>query len=181
MAQIGIGSGYAAKAPGTIRIGIVTPTADMGQGFEGFDAGTVVQQAFLDKLKADKIEAVPISSGVLVQEEAKVKQCDYLLYVDIKRKKGGGGGFLTKMIITNIGCMAGNAACAAAAGGAGVSGRIKNKDEITLEFHANKPDGSTALASSTLKRKAEKDGDDVLSPMIADASTTILKTLSTTK
>ena len=177
MAQFGGGNGYEAKAPGVIRIGIVTPTADMGQGFEGFDAGTVVQQSFLDKLKADKIEAVPISSGVLIQEEAKVKQVDYLLYVDIKRKKGGGGGFLTKMIIANIGCMAGNAACAAASAAAGAgaaANHIKNKDEITLEFHLNKPDGSSAVGSTTLKKKAEKDGDDVLSPMISDASKQIM-------
>ena len=79
------------KQPGVIRIGIITPTADMGQGFEGIDAGQIVQQAFLDKLRADKIEAVPISSGVLIQEEAKIKQCDYLLYAAVKRKKGGGG------------------------------------------------------------------------------------------
>ena len=177
MSQISGSTGYEVKAPGVIRIGIVTPTADMGQGFEGIDAGQLVQQSFLDKLKADKIEAVPISSGVLIQEEAKVKQVDYLLYVDIKRKKGGGGGFLTKMIIANIGCMAGNAACAAASAAAGAgaaANHIKNKDEITLEFHLNKPDGSSAVGSTTLKKKAEKDGDDVLSPMISDASKQIM-------
>ena len=102
---------------------------------------------------------------------------DYLLYVDIKRKKGGGGGFLSKMILTNIACAAGNAACgaASAANGAGAAANhIKNKDEITLEFHVNKSDGSSALGSTTLKQKAQKDGDDVLSPMIADASKQIL-------
>jgi len=183
MAQITGSTGYEAKAPGVIRIGIVTPTADMGQDFQGIDAGQLVQQSFLDKLKADKIEAVPISSGVLIQEEAKVKQCDYLLYVDIKRKKGGGGGFLSKMIITNIGCMAGNAACAAASGASGAGGasnHIKNKDEITLEYHLNKPDGSTAVASTTLKQKAQKDGDDVLTPMIGEASGKIITAVGKT-
>ena len=182
MAQI-TGSGYEAKAPGVIRIGIVTPTADMGQDFQGIDAGQLVQQAFVDKLKAAKVEAVPISSGVLIEQEAKAKQCDYLLYVDIKRKKGGGGGFLSKMIIANIGCMAGNAACAAASGASGAGGaanHIKNKDEITLEYHVNKADGSSAGAPTTLKQKAQKDGDDVLSPMIADASGKIITALSKT-
>jgi hypothetical protein len=152
----------------------------MGQGFEGIDAGQIVQAAFLDKLKAEKVEAVPISSGVLIQEEAKVKQCDYLLYVDLKRKKGG-GGFLSKMIITNLACVASNAACAAASAANGIPGHIKNKDEITLEYHVNKPDGSPAVASTTLKQKAQKDGDDVLSPMIADASKSILSTFAAGK
>ena len=180
MAQIGGSTGYEAKPPGVIRIGIITPTADMGQDFQGIDAGELVQQAFLDKLKAERVEAVPINSGVLIEQEAKAKQCDYLLYVDIKRKKGGGGGFLSKMILTNIACAAGNAACgaASAANGAGAAANhIKNKDEITLEFHVNKSDGSSALGSTTLKQKAQKDGDDVLSPMIADASKQILTTV----
>ena len=179
MAQISDASSTP-KVAGTIRIGIVTPTTDMGQGFEGFDAGQVVQSAFLDKLKADRIEAVPITAGVLVAEQAKAKQCDYLMYVDIKRKKGGGGGFLTKMIITNIGCMAGNAACAAASAGTGIPGRIKNRDEITLEYHVNKLDGSTAVPAVTLKKKAEKDGDDVLSPMIGEASGNVISTVGKT-
>ena len=181
MAQIANTGSLPAKSPGVIRVGIVTPTADMGQGFEGFDAGQIVQAAFLDKLKANEVESVAISSGVLIQEQAKAMQCDYLLYVDIKRKKGGGGGFLTKMIITNIGCMAGNAACAAASGASGINGRIKNKDEITLEYHLNKSDGSTAVGSTTLKKKAEKDGDDVLSPMITDASKNVISTLAAQK
>lgn len=170
--------GSTPKAAGTIRIGVVTPTTDMDQGFEGFDAGQVVQAAFVEKLKADRIEAVPITAGVLVLDQAKFKQCDYLMYVDIKRKKGG-GGFLTKMILTNVACMAGNAACADASAANGINGRIKNKDEITLEYHVNKPDGSSAINSNTLKQKAQKDGDDVLSPMIADASKKILSTLVT--
>ena len=181
MSQITSDASLPPKQPGVTRIGIVTPTADMGQGFEGIDAGQIAQAAFLDKLKADKIEAIPISSGILVREEAKVKQCDYLLYVDIKRKKGGGGGFLTKMIITNIGCMAGNAACAAASGTAGLPGHIKNKDEITLEYHLNKPDGTSAVPSTTLKQKAQKDGDDVLSPMIEQAGKSVISTLSAGK
>jgi hypothetical protein len=175
MAQIADMATGMAKQPGVIRIGVITPTTDMGQGFEGFDAGQVVQSALLEKLKADKIESVPITSGVLIQEEAKMKQCDYLLYVDVKRKKGG-GGFLKQMIITNLACMGGNAACAAATG-AGVSGRIKNKDEITFEYHVNKPDGSSALSPTTLKKKAEKDGDDVLAPMIGEASANVINAI----
>jgi hypothetical protein len=108
-----------------------------------------------------------------------VKQCDYLLYVDLKRKKGGGGGFLKQMVMTNLACMGGNAACAAASGAsqATMAGRLKNKDEITLEYHVNKSDGSSAVASTTLKQKAQKDGDDVLSPMIAGASKSILDSI----
>jgi hypothetical protein len=168
------------KQPSVIRIGIITPTADMGQGFEGIDAGQIVQQAFLDKLKADKIEAVPISSGVLIQEEAKMKQCDYLLYADVKRKKGG-GGFMKQMVLSNLAGLAGNAAGAAAsaASSASMSGRLKNKDEITLEYHLNSSSGSSAIASTTLKKKAEKDGDDVLSPMIDEVSGNIISSLKT--
>jgi hypothetical protein len=180
MVQMPTDASLPAKLPGVIRIGIVTPTADMGQGFEGVDAGQIVQAAILDKLKADKIESVPISGGVLIQQEAKLKQCDYLLYVDIKRRKGGGGGFLTKMILTNLACMGGNAACAAASASSAastISGRLKNKDEITLEYHVDKAGGGSAIASTSLKKKAQKDGDDVVSGLIDDASGNILNSL----
>jgi len=179
MSQITTDASLPPKPPGTIRIGVVTPTADMGQGFEGIDAGQIVQAAFLDKLRVDKIEAVPISSGLLIKEEAKLKQCDYLLYADVKRKKGG-GGFLKQMLLTNLACIGGNAACAAASA-SGMAGRLKNKDEITLEYHLNKPDGSSAVASTTLKQKAQKDGDDVLSPMIGESSKNIIATLGSGK
>lgn len=167
------------KAPGVIRIGVVTPTADMGQGFEGVDAGQIIQSAFLDMLKGDKIEAVPISSAVLIEQQAKMKQCDYLLYVDLKRKKGG-GGFLKQMLLTNIACMGGNAACAsasAASGAASMSGRLKNKDEITLEYHVDKAGGVSAVASTSLKKKAQKDGDDVVSSLIDEAATGIVNSV----
>lgn len=177
MSQITTDASPSPKQPGVIRIGVVTPTADMGQGFEGIDAGQIVQAAFLDKLKADKIEAVPISSGLLIKEEAKLRQCDYLLYADVKRKKAG-GGFLKQMLLTNLACMGGNAACAAASA-SGMAGRLKNKDELTLEYHLDKPDGSSAVASTTLKQKAQKDGDDVLSPMIDQAGKNVISTLST--
>lgn len=179
MSQVSTDTARIPKRPGVIRIGIVTPTADMGQGFEGIDAGEIVQSAFVDKLKAEKVEAVPISSGVLIQQEAKMKECDYLLYVDIKRKKGGGGGFFKKMILTNLACMGGNAACAAASGAnaATMSGRLKNNDEITLTYHVDKTEGGSAVASTSVKKKAEKDGDDVLSPMIDEASSGIINSL----
>lgn len=182
IAQMPTDTSLPPKQPGVIRIGVVTPTADMGQGFEGIDSGEIVQSALVDKLKAEKIEAVPVSSGVLIQQEAKMKQCDYLLYVDIKRRKGG-GGFFKKMILTNLACMGGNAACAAAsgAGAATMSGRLKNNDEITLDYHADKIDGGSAVAPTMLKKKAEKDGDDVLSPMLDESAKNIISTLSARK
>lgn len=187
MSQITTDTGLPPKQPGVIRIGIVTPTTEMGQGFEGVNSGQIVQFALLEKLKAERIESVPISSGVLIQSEAKMKQCDYLLYVDVKRKKGG-GGFMKQMIISsvisNVAGLAGNAAGAAASAAsqaAVMSGNFKNKDEITLEYHIDKADGGAAVTSTSLKKKAQKDGDDVLSPLIDDAAKNIVATLTTSK
>jgi hypothetical protein len=186
-AQLPTDSSLPPKEPGVVRIGVVTPTAEMGQGFEGVDSGQIAQVAILEKLKGEHVESVPISSGVLIASEAKLKQCDYLLYTDIKRKKGG-GGFMKQMIITSVvssvAGLAGNAASAAATAASAasqaavLSGNLKNKDEISLEYHLNKADGSTAIAPTTLKKKAQKDGDDVLSPMIGEAATGVINALA---
>jgi len=86
---------------------------------------------------------------------------------------------MKQMVLSNLAGLAGNAAGAAAsaASSASMSGRLKNKDEITLEYHLNKPDGSSTIPSDTLKQKAQKDGDDVLSPMIDEASGNIINSL----
>jgi len=88
---------------------------------------------------------------------------------------------MKQMVLSNLAGLAGNAAGAAAsaASSASMSGRLKNKDEITLEYHLNSSSGSSAIASTTLKKKAEKDGDDVLSPMIDEVSGNIISSLKT--
>ena len=82
-------------------------------------------------------------------------------------------------LIPALGGNASSAAASAAVQAAAMSGNIKSKDEVSFEYHLNKPDGSPAIASTTLKRKAQKDGDDVLSPLIDEAVNGVINSLKT--
>jgi len=50
---------------------------------------------------------------------------------------------------------------------------VHNKDELTLRYRLESPDG-TVLVEKEDKRKAKSDGEDLLTPMGAQAAETIV-------
>ncbi|MDQ6785898.1 MAG: hypothetical protein M3033_03650 [Acidobacteriota bacterium] len=177
----------APKKAGVYRIAIVLPKAQM-TGSSPSDAAAAVQESLVAYLKGPAVEIVPIEAKIPVQIEAEVKekQIDYVLYTSVTQKKGGGGlGGLMKvavpiaMMASPIGMLGGMGGMigAGVAGAAvqGVAGSIKAKDEITLEYKLVAPGGeSTPRLANTLKGKAKKDGEDVLTPLIEQVATAIV-------
>ncbi len=176
------------KAAGTFRIGIAQTSLELGKDFQSQgDPSVVLKNTLGVTLKTDKTETIVLESG-LPEQEAKQKDCDFILYTKVTRKKGGGGmfGMMGPMLastalsmIPGVGIIAG-LAVEAAMTTATMSGGFKLKDEVGFEFHLSKPDGTAVIPSTTTKQKAKKDGDDVLTPQIQAASKTILAKIAPT-
>lgn len=176
------------KKPGTIRIGIVAPIAEMGKDFSYADTPLAVRTTLEVALKEDSVETVFLESA-LPEKEAKLKKCDYIFYSKVTRKKGGGGfgGLMAAGMLAGaagmipgagmIGAVAGSAASTAISV-ASMSGGFKSKDNVTFEYRVAAVDGTILIPATVTNQKAKKDGEDVLSPQIAKAAELTLQKLA---
>jgi len=192
------------KAAGKIRIGVAPPDAQLGQGNNaGADYSTPVRNAEVALMSGPAVEIAALDSRVAMQlqAEAQQKQCDYILYSSVAVKHAGGGfGKFMKMaapmasMVPMAGMAAGGmggAVAAQAAGAAasaaamsaehqamnqlsGFNGQIKSKDEVTVQYQLVALGQATPLAQNQLKSKAKSDGEDVLTPLLQQAATSIL-------
>jgi hypothetical protein len=180
-----------AKQPGVVRIGIQTKTGAVGEGITAADLAAAIQNTFGEYLKGTKIELIPIEAKItsLVDNEAKQKDCDYVLYANVSHKKGGGGfgGFgktLGSVVgqtgIGHTGSTAGNIAGQVATqtivSATTVSANVKSKDEITLDIKLQQP-GGAAVLTQQFKAKAKSDDDDIISAVVEKAAQTIVSKL----
>ncbi|HZQ24156.1 MAG TPA: hypothetical protein VFA89_15295 [Terriglobales bacterium] len=186
------------KAPGKIRIGVVSPDAQMGQGSSsGMEYGTPIRNAIIQYMNGPAVEVAALDSHIQMQlqAEAQQKQCDYVLFSNVVVKHGSGGGFgkFMKMASPAASVMpmaaAGRGLGAAAATSAvsstvaqtaamtslaNFNGQIKSKDEVSLAYQLVPAGQQAAKLSDTLKAKASSDGQDVLSPLIEQLANTVL-------
>ena len=169
------------KKPGTFRIGIVSPLAEMGKDFSFADTPLAVRNTLEVALTEENIETIFLESA-LPDKEARLKKCDFVFHSKVIRKKGGGGfggmmgmGMLAGAagMIPGAGGIVGSVAASAASTAisvASMSGGFKSKDEVTFEYRLTAADGTVLLPTTTTKQKAKKDGEDVLTPQIAAAA-----------
>ncbi len=176
------------KKPKLTRIGISLPRADLGQGFQGPTAGESLRLLESQYLKGPKIEVVMLTSLLesQVEAEAKEKECDYVVASAMTQKKSSGMGFLkaatTLSSMTPIGAMAGAAgaataaasAAAAAGGAASMSSQVRAKNEVTFEYHMFAPGNKTPVLENKAMAKAKTDGEDVITPLVEAAATSIV-------
>jgi hypothetical protein len=187
------------KQAGHIRIGVVTPDAQVGQGTSaGQDYGTPIRNALIQLMSGPAVEIAALDSRIPIQlqAEAQQKQCDYVLYSSVVVKKPAKGGFgnFMKMAapITNMAPMMGGGmggAMAAQVAGQAASvaaqqaaqsqlsqfnGQIKNKDDITLQYQLVVPGQQNPKTQNTLQAKAKTDGEDVMTPLLTQLATTVL-------
>lgn len=82
-----------AVAEGKVRIGVVLPKAQLGQGTSGADVAEPVRQTLVAYLSGPATEIVPLQSLIPIQVDAEAQQagCHYVLYSTVVHKKGGGG------------------------------------------------------------------------------------------
>ena len=174
------------KKPGVIRIGISAPAAEMGNDFDFSDAPTAVMNTLQVALTEEKVETMFLRSA-LPEKEAKQLQCDFVFVSKVSRKKGGGGMFGSMMpmlagigagMIPGVGGIVGSIAASTVITATTMSGGFKSKDEVTFEYRVVAIDGTVVIPSTVSKQKAKKDGEDVLTPLIAQAAKRTLEQIN---
>ena len=179
----------APKKEGAVRIGILMPKAQMTAS-DAAQAAEALRNTFASYLNGPNVELVALAARLPSQalEEAKQSQCDYVLSASLTQKKGGGGGMFGKALgniassaIAHLpgGNTAGEAAARSAAitgvyTAASISGSIKAKDELTLEYKLEATDGAKPGVTNTAKAKAKSDGEDVFTPLVEKAAQAII-------
>jgi hypothetical protein len=182
------------KKANVIRIGVVLPKTQMGQGFAGTEVAEPVRHTLMQYLQGAAVEIIALDALVESQIaiEARQKECDYVLQTSVTQRQGGGGigGFMRKAspvanILPSVGAANGTAGAVATAvattviySTADMAGNFKAKDEVTFEFKLFATGNETARLANTLKAKAKRDGEDVLSPILEQAATAVLNAVS---
>lgn len=172
------------KQAGRIRIGVAKPKVTTPDSKKDPDAGADIAVAaansLVEALKAENVEAILLESEA-PENEAREKSCDYIFYANITQKRGG--GMFKSMVMMGAVTMAGAmipgiggmvaSTVASQVMGQTMGKNAKAKDEFTLDYKVVGLDASV-LAQAAVKTKTEKDGEDVLSPQIKQASTAVL-------
>lgn len=167
----------ATKKAGAIRIGVVSPAARIGQ----IDASNAVRNSLVRYLNSGgSLEAVPLNSPA----EAAANQCDFILTSSLNHQAGkGGGGFggfmkkagqLGQIASGNIPSSGGSGSSSNPQSAAEASSNIKSKDEVGYDYQLTRVNGS-AVASNSMKRKSNSDGEDVISPLLSQTAGEVLK------
>jgi hypothetical protein len=170
----------------------LAPASVEGASGSAAAAMDAVRETFTSYLTGPSLRAEPLKARLAsqVKEEAKQSGCPYLLLTTIKHvQKRGGGGLLGRMAAgaaqqgaweagVASGSAAGRIAGHAAYGAAGQAASnyaagTRNKDEMTLGYRLETPDGKV-LVEKRDKRKAGQDGEDLLTPLVESASEAIV-------
>ena len=152
-----------------------------------------LRNSLVQYLSGPAAEIVPLEAMVAIQQQAEAveKGCGFYLAVSLmKKKKGGGegfGGFLKKAsgatpLLDDLGAgkTAQTVSKVARTSGAKMSTagdlaiNIKAKDEVTLEYKLLDANTQANAANGTIKAKARKDGEDVLSSLLEQAVNAVL-------
>jgi hypothetical protein len=199
----------APAAAGTIRIGVVTPKAQLGQGNTGQDVAAPVQQLIMSYMAGPVLELVPLQARVpaQIQAEAQAAGCTHVLYTTVEQKKakkgiggllgavapaaslltgmGGGGDMAAAMMVGTASQVMSQAAMQQAQEQAlnsltqAQAGAVKAKDEISLNYQLHTMSGAKPVLEETLTAKAEADGQDLLSPLVEQLATTAVTAATT--
>lgn len=194
-------SATAQQAAPLPRIGVVLPKAQLGQGNTGQDVSEPVRQLIIAYMSGPVLELVPLQARIpaQIEAEARAQNCTHVLYANVEQKKKGGGmgGLLSKMgpaasmlpgvgalggasdaIIAGVASQAISQAAAQAAQQEAMSaltqsqaGTVKARDEVTLDYRFVNVAGANPVLEDKLSRKAESDGQDLLSPLIEELAT----------
>ena len=180
-----------------IRIGVVLPEAQLGQGNSAQDVGETVRQLVVSYMTGPLLEVVPLQAKIPAQVDAEARQqnCTHVLYTSVKQKKAGKG--MLRMLgsaatlVPGLGAMGGakdamiasmatQAISAAATRSAQESaieslaqaqaGTVKARDEIALSFEFVALAGDHPPMQDTLKAVASQNGEDLLRPLVSQVA-----------
>ncbi|MGH9845768.1 MAG: hypothetical protein ACREEM_44245 [Blastocatellia bacterium] len=179
------------KKPGVVRIGVVLPITQISQD-SGLAMNEAIRQVLISYLNGPAAEAIPLDARVPVQAEveARQKECDFVFYSAVgRRQRSSSFAKFMKTATPVVGMIPGGGATTTAAGAVGtatttdkvlktatdLSGAVKAKDEISVEFKLTAQGGATPKLANVMKAKAKKDGDQVLSTLLAEAANAVLQ------
>lgn len=179
------------RKPGVARIGVVLPITQISQD-SGLAFNEAIRQLLISYLNGPAAEAIPLEARVPAQAEveAKQKECDFVFYSAVgRRQRSSGFAKFMKTATPVVGMIPGGGATTTAAGAAGaatttdkvlktatdLSGAVKARDEISVEFKLTAQGGAAPKIANALKAKAKKDGDEVLSALLAQAANAVLQ------
>jgi hypothetical protein len=150
----------AAAAP--VTIGIPLPHGQT-QGGEMTDS---MRQSLIDQLKAQSIDAVPLSAPTGgLEAEVQAKHCNYVLYTRVQNKHSTGSGLFGKLSLLTHGIPPD-------AIGAG-DGSVKRGDTVVLDYRLMAMGSSDPIKAGSLSAKAAADGQDVVSPLVAQLTSAV--------
>jgi len=149
-------------------------------------AATAVQDSFTSFLKGPTLGVRPLSAPLesQVRQEAKAADCRYLLFTKVshlRKQKNKLNPALAGAMHQGAWMAAGQAgggtaaiaayaaAGAASATAAELASSTQDKDQMTLAYRLEAADGTVVIDKSG-KRKAEADGEDLLTPLARQAS-----------
>jgi hypothetical protein len=186
-ALFALGGGAAAqvppKAPGVVRIGIVLPRVE-AHASDSLGAAQTVRDAFAAYLRGPTIEVVPLAARLPSQYavEAANAQVDVVLATSVAHRRSrlsGAFGRALGNLATQAPRLPGDDSASAAiltgvlGSVADFASSVQARDELELEYRLEALGAAEPLLDGTVKRRATADGEDVLTPLIAQASEAI--------
>lgn len=188
----------AASAQGTAAtnaptcIAIVLPSA---RGIDG-DAtqfSSSLRDLFMSYLTGPSLRAIELEARLESQalEEARQKDCAYLLLTSVTRKRDDGNG-VGRALGRAAGAAAwygvpyGGGAAGAAARSAAIAGAYaisnmadttREKDEVTIEFRIGPVETALGVTPRSEKAKARRHGEDLLTPLVEKVSEQVANTV----
>lgn len=174
-----------APAPDAPCVAIVLPSV------EGVaDSTTVamsVRALFQSYLTGPSLRSIALDAKLASQanQEAIQKQCTKVLTVSLSRKAGGNGKGKVATAAQAAGTAAGyipaagvaEIAVAGAAVGAQAIGSLASstraKDEMRIEYRVTTVDGAQVMAPKSDSRKAQANGEDIVTPLVERAANAI--------
>jgi hypothetical protein len=168
-------------------IAIVLPRVEGVEG-NAADVGAAVREVFSSYLTGPSIRSVPLEARLVPQaiEEAQQKECTRVLIATVVRKQSSGGGLLGRVVgqagsSLAWGIPGGSVGSAVVRGVAGAASQAMSdlasatraKDEIRLEYRLQSVAGRIELGPNRDKAKARIDGEDLLTPLVEQASEAI--------
>jgi hypothetical protein len=174
----------------TSRICLAPTSVESSPG-DATAAANAVRDVFTGFLTGPSLQPQPLKARLesQVREEARQTNCPYLLLTTLKHEQKHHGGSLLGRVAAGAaqqgaweagvssGTTAGRIAGSAAYGAAGQAAynyatSIHEKDEVTLGYRLESGDGRV-LIEKTEKRKAKSNGEDLLTPLVQQASEAI--------
>jgi len=142
------------KPEGSIRIGLVTPRVSLlGGGGTVTQETSTLQKNIIGYLTGPRMSTVEIKAKLdsLALEEAKDRQCDYVLYATLTRRRAAKPG---------------------SPGGYGTG--TKTGDDYVFEYKVQATDGSQPAAESSMHKSVSADGEDVVTPMVENLAQVVV-------